>query len=291
MRRFFLNSLATLRLTVGHLSRPQRSFWLAGMLAISLSLTSCTANKPAAKSTPAADSALKAQVLQIIRENPQVVVESVQAYQQQQQQQVQQARQTFLQQMIVNPASVIGDSPATGAADRKVVLVEFSDFQCPFCSKAHTTVKQFMDKHKDKVTLTYKHLPLTQLHPEALPAAKAAWAAQQQGKFWEYHSALFTQQDKLGEPLYGTIAKNLKLDEARFNKDRQSAAAEAAIQKDVQLAESLGISGTPFFTLNGETLAGAIELPELEKALERVVGATPAPAQTEQPAEPQTETP
>lgn len=291
MRRFFLNSLATLRLTVGHLSRPQRSFWLAGVLAISLSLMSCTANKPAAKSTPAADSALKAQVLQIIRENPQVVVESVQAYQQQQQQQVQQARQTFLQQMIVNPASVIGDSPATGAADRKVVLVEFSDFQCPFCSKAHTTVKQFMDKHKDKVTLTYKHLPLTQLHPEALPAAKAAWAAQQQGKFWEYHSALFTQQDKLGEPLYGTIAKNLKLDEARFNKDRQSAAAEAAIQKDVQLAESLGISGTPFFTLNGETLAGAIELPELEKALERVVGATPAPAQTEPPAEPQTETP
>ncbi len=291
MRRFFLNSLATLRLTVGHLSRPQRSFWLAGVLAISLSLMSCTANKPAAKSTPAADAALKAQVLQIIRENPQVVVDSVQAYQQQQQQQVQQARQTFLQQMIVNPASVIGDSPATGAADRKVVLVEFSDFQCPFCSKAHKTVKQFMDKHKDKVTLTYKHLPLTQLHPEALPAAKAAWAAQQQGKFWEYHDALFNQPDKLGEPLYGTIAKNLKLDEARFNKDRQSAAAEAAIQKDVQMAESLGISGTPFFTLNGETLAGAIELPELEKALERVVGATPTPATTEQPAEPQTETP
>ncbi|MBD2043070.1 DsbA family protein [Microcoleus sp. FACHB-672] len=291
MRRFFLNSLATLRLTVGHLSRPQRSFWLAGVLAISLSLISCTANKPAAKSTPAADAALKAQVLQIIRENPQVVVDSVQAYQQQQQQQVQQARQTFLQQMIVNPASVIGDSPTTGAADRKVVLVEFSDFQCPFCSKAHKTVKQFMDKHKDKVTLTYKHLPLTQLHPEALPAAKAAWAAQQQGKFWEYHDALFNQSDKLGEPLYGTIAKNLKLDEARFNKDRQSAAAEAAIQKDVQMAESLGISGTPFFTLNGETLAGAIELPELEKALERVVGASPTPAQTEQPAEPQTETP
>ncbi len=216
--------------------------------------------------------------MKVVRENPQVIVESVQTYQQQQQQQLQQARRSFLQQMISNPGAVIGDSPATGAADRKIVLVEFSDFQCPFCAKAHQTVKQFMDKHKDKVTLTYKHLPLTQIHPEALPAAKAAWAAGQQGKFWEYYDALFTQQQKLGEPLYIATAEGLKLDMARFNRDRSGAAAEAAIEKDIQLAESLGINGTPFFTLNGETLSGAIELSEMEKALERVRAAAAAGA-------------
>ncbi|MBW4491768.1 MAG: thioredoxin domain-containing protein [Oscillatoria princeps RMCB-10] len=255
--------------------RPQHAFWVAALLAIAITVSSCAAPSQSASSKPVSPE-LKAQVLQIVRENPQVIVESVQAYQQQQQQQLQQARRSFLQQMIANPGSVIGDSPATGAAERKIVLVEFSDFQCPFCAKAHKTVKQFMDKYKDKVTLTYKHLPLTQIHQEALPAAKAAWAAQQQGKFWEYQEALFSQQEKLGEPLYVATAEGLKLDMTRFNRDRSGAAAEAAIQKDIQLAESLGINGTPFFTLNGETLSGAIELSEMEKTLERVRAGAPA---------------
>ncbi len=260
-----------------HRLRRQHAMIVAGLLAIAITVSGCAASGQSGSSKPASPE-LKAQILQVMRENPQVIVESVQAYQQQQQQQLQQARRSFLQQMLTNPGAVIGDSPATGAADRKIVLVEFSDFQCPFCAKAHKTVKQFMDKYKDKVTLTYKHLPLTQIHPEALPAAKAAWAAGQQGKFWEYHEALFSQQEKLGEPLYVATAEGLKLDMARFNKDRSGAAAEAAIQKDIQLAESLGINGTPFFTLNGETLSGAIELPDMEKALERVRAAAGAGA-------------
>jgi protein-disulfide isomerase len=259
-----------------HRIRPQHAFWVAALLAIAITVSSCAAPSQSGSSKPVSPE-LKAQVLQIVRENPQVILESLQAYQQKQQQQLQQARQSFLQQMITNPGAVIGDSPATGAAERKIVLVEFSDFQCPFCAKAHKTVKQFMDKHKDKVTLTYKHLPLTQIHQEALPAAKAAWAAQQQGKFWEYYDALFTQQEKLGEPLYVAVAEGLKLDMARFNKDRSGAAAEAAIQKDIQLAESLGINGTPFFTLNGETLSGAIELSEMESTLEQVRASVAAP--------------
>lgn len=210
------------------------------------------------------------QVLQIIRDNPQVIVESVQTYQQQQQEQLQSAQQSFVEQMKTNPASVIGNSPTKGAADQKIVLVEFSDFQCPFCAQAHQTVDRFMQKHKDEVTLTYKHLPLTQIHPEALPAARAAWAAQQQGKFWEYYDALFTQQEKLGEPLYVAIAQNLNLDLDKFNRDRNSEAAESAIQEDITLARTLGITGTPFFVMNGQTFAGAVEISEMERILASV---------------------
>lgn len=240
--------------------------WLAIVIAISL-LTGCASINQSSK--PPAE--LKEQVLQIIRENPQVIIESVQAYQQERQEKIQKAAQEFLQKMRNNPAEIIGDSPVTGAADKKIVLLEFSDYQCPFCAKAQETVKQFMNKYKDKVTLTYKHLPLISIHPQALPAAKAAWAAHQQGKFWEYHEALFAQQNKLGEELYEEIAKTLKLDIAKFNSARQSNAASIAIQKDLQLAESIGIEGTPFFFINDQSLSGAVELAQMEKALERVI--------------------
>lgn len=213
---------------------------------------------------------LEEQVLQIIRENPQAIVESVQAYQQQRQEEMAQAQQNFLTQMVENPSTAIGDSPTKGAADKQIVLLEFSDFQCPFCARAHDTVKQFMQKHQDEVTLAYKHLPLTQIHPEALPAAKAAWAAQQQGQFWDYYDALFQQQDKLGEALYLAIAEDLNLDLEQFNRDRTSPAAETAIQEDVELARRLGISGTPFFIMNGEVFSGAVDLSQMERVLSEV---------------------
>jgi len=212
---------------------------------------------------------LEAQVLQIIRDHPEVVIESLQAYQQKQQQQ-QQQQQSFLQQMQTNSQAVIGTSPTTGATETKVVLIEFSDFQCPYCAQAQETLKQFMTKHQRQVKLVYKHLPLTKIHPEAMPAAKAAWAAGQQEKFWQYHDALFANQDKLGEEFYTSTAKGLNLDLKRFNGDRNSEAASAAIEKDIQLAESLGVGGTPFFVMNGVAASGAIQLSDLEKLLVRV---------------------
>lgn len=213
---------------------------------------------------------LEEQVLQIIRNHPEVILESVEAYQQQQSQELRERQQAFVQQLKANPQAVIGQSPTTGNTEAKILLVEFSDFQCPYCAQAHDTVKEFMAKHGEQVTLVYKHYPLTSIHPQALPAAKAAWAAAMQGKFWPYHDALFTQQEQLGEELYLTIAKNLNLDLEQFNSDRNSATAQAAIQADMQLAEGLGIAGTPFFVLNGETFSGAVQLSEMEKILERV---------------------
>ncbi|NES02633.1 MAG: DsbA family protein, partial [Okeania sp. SIO2F4] len=180
------------------------------------------------------------------------------------------SRQDILQQFKNNPTEEIGDSPTFGSTTQKIVLFEFSDFQCPFCAKAQENLKKFMDKHQDRVTLVFKHLPLTRIHPQAIPAAKASWAAQKQGKFWEYHDALFEQQDKLGEELYVEIANNLDLDIEKFNSDRQSEAATTSIETDIKLAQKIGVSGTPFFVMNGETFSGAVKLSQMEETLAKV---------------------
>lgn len=211
---------------------------------------------------------LEEQILQVIRAHPDVIIESVNAYQQEQKRQQQLAQQAFLQELKANPQALIGESPTTGASDAKVLFVEFSDFQCPFCGRAYQTVKEFMAQHGDEVTLVYKHFPLISIHPQALPAAKAAWAATQQGKFWEYYDALFSQQKKLGEELYLEIAQNLNLDLEQFYRDRTL--ADSAIQQDMLLGEKLGVSGTPFFVMNDKTFSGAVPLEEMEKIFEQV---------------------
>ncbi|MDZ8239115.1 MAG: thioredoxin domain-containing protein [Nostoc sp. ChiQUE01a] len=211
------------------------------------------------------DPQLEQQVLQIIREHPEAIIESVQAYQQQQQQKLNQLRQGFLQDLKTNPQTVIGDSPTTGSTNSKIILVEFSDFQCPYCAEAHKTLKDLLAKYPDKIKLVYKNLPLTSIHPQALPAAAAAWAAHQQGKFWEYHDALFTNQKQLGEALYLDIAKNLNLDLVKFKRDQTL--ATPAITKDVQLAEKLAVSGTPFFVISSPTISRVVQLSDIENIL------------------------
>lgn len=127
-----------------------------------------------------------------------------------------------------------------------------------------------MANHQHEVTLVYKNFPLTAIHHDAMPAAKAAWAAGQQGKFWQYHDALFAQQDKLGEALYVATAKTLNLDLDQFNQTRSGDAASKAIQQDMEIAQMLGIAGTPFFVMNGEAFSGAVQLSEMENILARV---------------------
>lgn len=234
-----------------------------GWLLLSLMLLSCSTPVKA----DSIDPKFEAQVLEVIRKNPEVLLESVRAYQQQQQQNQQKAQQSFIQTLQQNPKAVISGSPTRGATLGKAILVEFSDFQCPYCRAAAATVKQFVEKHNDRVTLVYKHFPLTSIHREALPAAKAAWAAGKQNKFWQYHDALFEQQKNLSDSLYPQIATSIGLDTKQFNRDRTSSAAEAAIAQDLKLAESLGLEGTPFFVMNGQSFSGAVDLATLEQAL------------------------
>jgi protein-disulfide isomerase len=212
--------------------------------------------------------AMEQQVLEIIRRHPEVLIESVQKYAAEQERKEKAAQAQALQQLRQNTAALIGDSPITGAADRRIVLIEFSDFQCTFCAQANGTIKKFMDKHKGQVTLVYKHFPLTQIHPEALPAAQAAWAANKQGKFWEYHDELFANQKQLSEDFYVATAQKLKLNLAKFNADRK--AADQSIVQDFTLGRKLGVNGTPSFLMNGEFISGVVTVEELEKVLAKV---------------------
>lgn len=211
---------------------------------------------------------LEKQILEVIRRNPAVMLEVLQKYAIEQQAKEQKAQADALKLARKDTKSLIGDSPTTGASNRQIVMVAFSDFQCPYCATADKSVKQFMAKHKDKVTLVYKYFPLTQIHPEALPAARAAWAANKQGKFWEYHDALYTNQAKLSEAFYVETATSLKLDLNKFNADRKI--ADNAIVEDFKLGRKLGIDGTPTFIINGEVVTGAASLADLEKALAQV---------------------
>jgi protein-disulfide isomerase len=213
---------------------------------------------------------IEEEVLQIIRNNPDVVLESIQKYIEEQKEKQAQMQQTLLQEIKTNPIPVIGDSPVTGASSKEVILLEFSDFQCPYCNKFNSTLNQFMAQHQDEITLVYKYFPLTNIHSQAIPAAKAAWAALQQGKFWEYQDSLFQQQNQLGEELYLEIAENLELDLEQFNYDRQSSKAESAINKDVELANKIGIASTPSFIFNGNLFSGAVSLSELESIFSKL---------------------
>jgi len=235
---------------------------------LSLGLNSCSGFSEANTGNSASvEPELEAKIIQVIRNNPEVIFKSVAAYRQKAYEEEQHAQKAFLEKMQTNPNSVIGESPTTGASEKKVLLIEFSDFQCPSCAIAHQTIKEFMGKHQDKVTLVHKNLPLTEIHLQALPAAKAAWAAGKQGKFWEFRSALFENQEQLGDEFYLKTAKFLNLDINQFNRDRKSNKANVAMQKDMKLAEELGLDATPILAINGQLVNGAVQLPELEALL------------------------
>ncbi|MGB3202558.1 MAG: thioredoxin domain-containing protein [Nodosilinea sp.] len=158
--------------------------------------------------------------------------------------------------MSMDRASLIGSSATKGNPNAPIVLFKFSDFQCPYCAVAAANMKAFVGNHEDDILYVYKHFPLTQIHPEAMPSAQAAWAAGQQGQFWLYHDGLFANQSRLGEDLYVELAEAMGLDMDQFNRDRASATAAAAIQQDLALAQQLQLQGTPSFIMNDLLIPG-----------------------------------
>ncbi len=171
---------------------------------------------------------------------------------------------------LESPAIVeIGDAPTKGAKDAPLTLVEFSDFQCPYCAYARNAfVKPLLDNYPGKMRLVYKHFPLTQIHQFSFDASKAAWAAQQQGKFFEYHDLLFDRQKDLGEVAFVKIAKDLKLDLVKFNKDRTSPQAEASIKANMAQGSALNLKGTPTFVLNGIVIEAGTPLEVIDTIIE-----------------------
>lgn len=144
-----------------------------------------------------------------------------------------------------------------GNPDAKIVIIEYSDFQCPFCGKVQATVEQILKDYDGKVKLYYKQFPLTQIHPNAQKAAEASLLAADQGKFWEYHDLLFENQDELDPASLKRYAAQLNLDTEKFNSGLDSGIKAQAVNKDLEEGIRNGVGGTPMFFINGQVVSGA----------------------------------
>ena len=145
------------------------------------------------------------------------------------------------------------DSPVFGnTKDPKLTIVEFTEFQCPYCSRIAPTMKELNEKYPDKIKFVYKHFPLS-FHANAQAAAAASIAAHKQGKFWEFRYALAPHSRELSDSMYVAVAKEVGLDVEKFKKDMVlDSAMMARIDKDFQLGVKVGVQGTPNFYINGK---------------------------------------
>jgi protein-disulfide isomerase len=150
-------------------------------------------------------------------------------------------------------------SPTRGPDGGPVVLVEFADFECPFCQKLAPELDALWEKHKDRVLFVYKFMPLS-MHPHGELAARAAIAAQMQGKFWPMHHQLFANGQRLEPSDLDSYAKAVGLDVDRFRADMQSPAATARLDADRKLADQLGVKGTPTIYINGRAYDTKVDL-------------------------------
>jgi protein-disulfide isomerase len=169
----------------------------------------------------------------------------------------------------------VGNAPVLGPRNAPVTIVEWSDFQCPFCGRVEPTLQQLRQEYKGKIRLAWKNQPLS-FHPNAMPAAEAAMAAHEQGKFWEFHDALFKQQQKLGPELYDEVAKQLGLDLNRFHASIESHRNASIIQADMSAGSAVGAEGTPTFFINGKKLVGAQPLEAFKQVIDAELAAAVA---------------
>jgi protein-disulfide isomerase len=164
--------------------------------------------------------------------------------------------------------AVSADGPQRGPADAPVTIVEFSDFQCPFCGEFEPIVRGALAKYGSRIRLVYRHMPLTTVHKFAQKAAEAAVCAQRQGKFWEMHDLLFAEQSSLSVEQLKDKARRIGLDGATFDDCLDSGQAAPAVQDDVIAAEALGLSGTPSSFVNGRYIRNGISAEGLSAIVE-----------------------
>jgi len=215
---------------------------------------------------------VEAIVREYIKNNPQEISAAMQKFEADQRAAAQEAA---VKQALANRKTVpIKGSPFTGPAKAPVTIVEFSDFQCPYCARSLGTINQLMNNHKGKIKLVFKNAPLP-FHDKAPAAAKAAMAAHAQGKFWEYRDALMAKQNEWGQAAdpkanFVAYAKEMRLDVARFEKDLANPAFEKRLEEDKAVGAPLGVQGTPTYFINGAMLVGAQDISQFERIVMEV---------------------
>jgi protein-disulfide isomerase len=158
---------------------------------------------------------------------------------------------------VIRAEVSIEGAPFRGAPDAPVTLVEFSDFECPFCKRAHPTLTQVLEKYSGKVRLVYRDFPLESIHPQARRAAEAARCAEDQGKFWDYYDVLFKESPKLSADDLKRYATQVGLDGTKFDSCVAGGVHKGTVQRDLEEGNRLGITGTPAFFINGRLISGA----------------------------------
>ena len=155
-----------------------------------------------------------------------------------------------------------------GPTNAPIVLVEFSDYQCPFCARSQETVDRVLQKYGEKIQHVFMDFPIEQIHPRAMPASIAGRCAGDQGKFWEFHKQLFHHQRELTDENFKKWAGDLKLDVAKFESCRSADTHKAAIDKTIEAGQEVGVSGTPAFFVNGVMITGAQPYEVFEQLIE-----------------------
>jgi protein-disulfide isomerase len=247
---------------------------------LSLALLSLLASAPIASNAQQIDDKAFATALEkyLATEKGQVTLgKSVEGYFQKRQELARKEQEekaaAEIEQQFTNPVSIpVGSSPVKGPEKAKVTIVEFSDFQCPFCTRGKAVVEEILKAYPNDVKVAFKNLPLP-FHNEAMPAAKAALAAGKQGKFWEMHDKLFDNQAKLNAAYYEAAAKELGLNVDKFKTDMKDPAFEKAIKDDMELASKNGIQGTPGFFVGGVAVKGAYPFEHFKKIIDRHLAA------------------
>jgi protein-disulfide isomerase len=188
------------------------------------------------------------------------------------------ARATVVDRLEAPPAVRVeireDGAPVRGAADAPVTLVEFSDFQCPFCKAVQATLRELLARYPDRVKLVYRDFPIDGLHPQARRAAEAARCARDQGKFWEYHDLLFADAPKAAAEDLERHARGVGLDVEAFGRCLAANVHGAAVQRDVDEGDRLGLSATPAFFINGRLLMGAQPLEAFVRVIEEELRAS-----------------
>lgn len=159
--------------------------------------------------------------------------------------------------------------PSNGPEDAKIVIVEFSDFQCPYCRRFHQeTYKALLDAYPGQIRFVYRNLPLTQIHPEAMSAAVASLCANDQNVYWDYHDKLFSSET-LGDDAYVQYATELGLDMDKFSACLTGGEYDDFIQQDMDYSLSIGVQSTPTFFINGLAIIGAQPLTSFQQLIDK----------------------
>jgi protein-disulfide isomerase len=251
------------------IAEPLRTFVRKATIIGMVTAISMVAATAYSNESPMDDERIKSLVKEVIRENPKLIIDTLNRYQAERKKKKQE--QEFEASFKNRLTDTIADhNPSKGPVDALVTIIEYTDFQCPYCARGAQTLNQVQQQYSDKVRVVFKNLPL-KMHAQAEPAARAALAANKQGKFWEYHDLLFQQASSLNDDIYINLAADLGLDVEQFANDMNSETVAAQVRSDMNQARALRLNGTPRFLVNGVQIKGAYPPDYFVKVINRLL--------------------